>query len=643
MGKESIILILDSYDEMKQDCIQQNLLMTNKLFQDLNINKVNSQMKVIITTRKEILNTTGYQTWFYGESISTLKEVQIQNFNEEQQNEYLNQYVILSIKRKIKEIYEIEKSISGQNFDLEEFQNLWSLISQQITDCRKKSEMSLQDSIFHSKEVEAIIKKIKTHKSLEIVKEEQSTTLQKDLLALWNANKFKKSIQSIKIQQLLTTPFMLEIILQVLPNMAKMYKGSSIIKDNLIMNYMKLQKQSHLSQGTKELYRKKYKSLTQNNTQNIQTFQDEKMLKEENDKEFSNNQKLKINEIIDKLESQNFFQNYSIVSILNYSDDYISFDGHKVQLNHDDINLVIMSLKMKKFTVFEFYDSFINFYHEQQIQKLRNFGKIQDYQNLKYDIFQFSYSLAIDMTIRELSQLIYKPQGKLQLKSNYKIEQVSDDWLKQYFDGEDEYKKLIRSCILLSAKESSYSFTHKSIQEFYVAKYVFDLLVALNNFNTDDKEEGNENLQKSKQILLKSVFNDQKFNISTENFKNVIKFIKEMLINDDNIILKLIEIIKLSRTQIYCRSASNSIYLLKQMNVYLGSQDFNKLNWPIQMFQVQVFLIVIQVIQNFKMWKLIHVISILLIYNLQNGQMLFLMKKLFQKDTKKELLRDSGL
>ncbi|CAD8128507.1 unnamed protein product [Paramecium sonneborni] len=575
-GKESIILILDSYDEMKQDCIQQNLLMTNKLFQDLNINKVNHQMKVIITTRKEILNTTGYQTWFYGESISTLKEIQLQNFNEAQQNEYLNQYVVLSIKRKIKEVYEFVKSVTGQMFDLEEFLNIWSLISSQITDCIKKSEINLSDGIFQPKEEEAIIKKVKTHKTLKILKEEQTTTLQKELLALWNVNKFKKSIQSINIQQLLTTPFMLEIIVQVLPNMARMYTGTSIIKDNLIKNYMKLQKQTNMSLTAREFYQKEYQPFNQNNIQNLKKLEDEKMLKEENDQEFNNYiEKTKIDQIIDKLESQNFFQNYSIVSILNYNDDTIIFDGYKVKLNPDDINLVIMSLKMKKFTVFEFYDSFISFYHEQQIHKQRDSGKISNYQNFKYDIFQFSYSLAIDMTIRELSQINYKPQGKLDLKSNYKIEQVIDDWLKQYFDVEDEYKKLIRSCILLSAKGSSYSFTHKSIQEFYVAKYIYDLLVVLYNFH--DTQNGNVNLEKNKQILLKSVFNDQKFNISTENFKNVINFIKEMLINDDSIIQKLIEIVQLSRTDTYCRSASNSIYLLKYMNVFLGSKDFNNI------------------------------------------------------------------
>lgn len=40
------------------------------------------------------------------------------------------------------------------------------------------------------------------------------------------------------------------------------------------------------------------------------------------------------------------------------------FDGNTIKLNSEDINFVIIALKMKKFTVFEFYESFINFYHE---------------------------------------------------------------------------------------------------------------------------------------------------------------------------------------------------------------------------------------------------------------------------------------
>ncbi|CAD8099382.1 unnamed protein product [Paramecium sonneborni] len=578
--KEFIILILDSYDEMKQDCIQSNLIMTNKLIQELNIDKIDKQMKVIITTRKEILHTSGYQTWFYGESLLTLKEVQLQNFNQKQQDEYLNQYVELSVKKKIKEIYEFVKQITGQSFNLEEFISIWSLISFQVNNFIKKSMIRKQDRIFQDKEEDFIIEKIKTNKTLEVLKDEQTNALKKELLSLWSANKFKTSIESVKIQDLLTTPFMLEIIVQVLPNITKRYSGSTEIKDIFIKNYMKLKKQLRFSQNAREYYNQENQPFQIQQQQDIPNLDDEQMLDKQKEEEYQSKIEIaKINEIIDSLENQKFFQNYSIVSVLKHEQDTIFFDGNTINLNSDDTNIVVMSLKMKKFTVFEFYESFINFYHEQQIQKQRELGKVSNYESFAYDIYQFSYSLALDMTLQDLSQIGYKPQGKLDLKSNYKIEQVVDDWLKQYFDIEDEYKKLIRSCILLSAKGSTYSFTHKSIQEFYVAKYIFDVLMSLNNLDSDIQQVNDDNLQKNLSIFQKSIFNNSKFNISTVNFKGVINFIREKLNNVDRMNQKLIQIVKLSKMkdQDFSRSASNSIYLLSQINVYLGSQDFSKI------------------------------------------------------------------
>ncbi|CAD8113161.1 unnamed protein product [Paramecium sonneborni] len=578
--KEYIILILDSYDEMKQDFIQQNLIMTNKLFQDLSIDKLTSQMKVIITTRKEILNTVGYQIWFYGDSLQTLKEVQLQNFNEDQQRQYLYQYVELSVKRKIKAIYEFVKQISGQNFDLVEFLDIWSLISQQIKNCIQKSENQGQDGIFQNKEEEIIIGKIKTHKILQILTDEQATGLKKELLGLWSANKFIQSIESVKIEDLLKTPFMLEIVVQVLPNMTSKYSGSTAIKKDFIINLLKLRKQFRLSQNAREKYKKQI-LLFQNQQQTSMVNLDEEQIPEEEQDEENQSKidRAKIDEIIDSLDNQKFFQNYSIVSRLKQNRDSIIFDGYTIRLNPDDLNIVLMALKMKKFTVFEFYESFINFYHEQQIQKQRELGKISNYESFIFDVNQFSCSLAIDMTLKDLSQIGYKPQGKLDLKSNYKIQQVIDDWLKQYFDVEDEYKKLIRSCILLSAKGSTFSFTHKSIQEFYVAKYIFDLLISLNNIDQIIEQYNNENLEQNKDILLKSLFNQENFNISTDNYKGVINFVREKLINVENMNQKLIQIVKLSqfKNQNYCRASSNSIYLLNQMNVYLGSQDFKNI------------------------------------------------------------------
>ncbi|CAD8061866.1 unnamed protein product [Paramecium sonneborni] len=74
-----------------------------------------------------------------------------------------------------------------------------------------------------------------------------------------------------------------------------------------------------------------------------------------------------------------------------------------------------MALKMEQFTAFEFYDSFTSFYHEQQILKQRELGKVSNYESFAQDIYQFSKSLALDLAIGDLSQINYKQTFYLKL------------------------------------------------------------------------------------------------------------------------------------------------------------------------------------------------------------------------------------
>ncbi|CAD8199900.1 unnamed protein product [Paramecium pentaurelia] len=76
--------------------------------------------------------------------------------------------------------------------------------------------------------------------------EEQITGLRKNLLSLWSFNKFKNAIRIVNIQHLLTTPFMLEIVVQVLPTMTKKYRGSMKIKDIVRTNYQYLKKRAKI-------------------------------------------------------------------------------------------------------------------------------------------------------------------------------------------------------------------------------------------------------------------------------------------------------------------------------------------------------------------------------------------------------------
>ncbi|CAD8109121.1 unnamed protein product [Paramecium sonneborni] len=242
--QEFILMILDSYDEMKQDCIQQNLKLTNKLISDLNNDQSQRQLKVIITTRKEILNIFGYQTWFYGESLESLKEVQLQNFDQDQIKEYLRKYVELSVRRKIKQIYEFVKQVQNSTFDLKEFQEIWHLIEKQVKSA-SEDDIKTHDKVY--------CKKLHLITLQNVQKNEHISALRKDLEPLWSVNKFEKAIKNVGILDLLTTPFMLEIIVQVLPNMTQSYKGSIETKNLFIQNYIKIIKKQKLSQQLRNI------------------------------------------------------------------------------------------------------------------------------------------------------------------------------------------------------------------------------------------------------------------------------------------------------------------------------------------------------------------------------------------------------
>ncbi|CAD8120542.1 unnamed protein product [Paramecium sonneborni] len=573
--KEFIILILDSYDEMKQDCIQQNLIITNKLIQDLNIEQNSKSFKIIITTRREILNTLGYQTWFYGQSIRSLKEVQIQDFDKGQKSDYLIQYNELSVRRKIRGVYDFLKQISQQSFNLDEFLSIWYQVNAEVQESIKNSHQAQLELIFDNSQIEKLIQKILEHHPFKYLKDEQIRGLRKDLSSLWSVYKFEKAIENVGISDLLSTPFMLEIIVQVLPSMAKQQQGSVDIKNRFLQSYISITNKNILSKKLLENYKNNLDQ--KENNQKIQPLFEGKRSKiqyyEFIDK---SEQQTKIYQFLDELESLQFFQTYSITSILKIDYYDLFVDNKSFKIYNQDLVCVVEALKMKKYTIFEFYDSFIHFYHDQQIQKLREIGKLSNWESFQLDILQFSQNLALNMTINQLSQITYQQKGKLKLTNNYNNNKHKDDddWIDEYFNDSQQdldYNKLIRSCILLNAKGSSYSFTHKSIQEFYVAKYILDLLLQSVN------QDLNENNLDEKQIM-KSLYNQSKLNISKDHYQGALVFIKDKLNNLENIKDILINIVKLSTNDNFIHAASNSIYLLSQLDVYLGEEKFLNIN-----------------------------------------------------------------
>ncbi|CAD8204147.1 unnamed protein product [Paramecium pentaurelia] len=544
-NKIKLVLILDSYDEMKQDCIQSNLILTNRLIQDRNQVDQIKKVKFIITTRKEILTSLGYQTWFYGESLQTLKEVEIMNFDKQQSENYLKHYVKLSIKIRIKSSYDFVKQIKQQNLDVKEFLEIWNNILDQVDDedgINENSTMLLTDE-----QIENILEIIQKQPAFQYVQEDQLIILKKELKDLWSAGLFNKTIQNLKIQHFLQTPFMLEIVVQTLPNLSQKYKGSQEIKEMFQKNFLILKSKENLSKMklSKFIYleQKKVQIIIEENTYKQSEIQ----------QDYENQQDLKSLQIIlEKLESQHFFEKYSITDISLIKNQIIN-------ISEDDLKIVIAALKMKIFTIYEFYQNFIECYHEQQLQKLRQLGKVENVDSFTIDLLQFSESLAI-----ELNNI-----SRLKLKNDYFDQNNEDDWKIQYFDDlEDDYRKLVRSSALINVKGKSYTFNHKSLQEFYVAKHINNLIDKLQFID-------NQLTQKSVSYLEKSVFNKKEFNISLENYFGSLRILKEnlKLKNENN--LKLISIAKLSAKKTFKVASSNSFCLLSYLQVYLGEQDFS--------------------------------------------------------------------
>ncbi|CAD8130201.1 unnamed protein product [Paramecium sonneborni] len=556
-NKIYVVIILDSYDEMKQDSIQSNLIETNNLIQNLNIkNNQKKNVKFIITTRKEILTSLGYQTWFYGEDLKTFKEVEIMNFDDQQSEEYLKHYVKLSIKRRIKSQYDFVKQIKKQDVDVQEFLDIWNNILVQVDNQNINDKNSTQ--LLTDQQIENISQILKKQSAFQYVQDNQLIILKKELKDLWSANFFNNTIKNLNIQNLLKTPFMLEIVVQILPSLSKKYKGSNEMKEMFKNNLLQLKRKENLS---KKLLQKYKQQAQQKDQVIIEEYKiQQKQIEQDQEDQQQDNKSLK--QILDKLESQRFFENFSITDI-SLVQDQLKY------INDDELKVVIAAFQMKVFTIYEFYQNFIEFYHEQQIQKLRQLGKVDNVDSFTKDLVQFSESLAIEMTINSTTLVNYEQKGRLKLTSHYFDQNDEDQWKMQYFDDlEDEYRKLVRSSVLINLKGKSYSFNHKSLQEFYVAQHINNLI---------DKLEIIDNKLSDKSLLYikKSVFNKDQFNIFKENYLGSLSILKQKIKLKEENTNKLKYIAKLSKNKKFKIASSNSFCLLSYLQVYLGEQDYS--------------------------------------------------------------------
>ncbi|CAD8076418.1 unnamed protein product [Paramecium sonneborni] len=548
-NRERVVLILDSYDELKNDIKSKNLYQTNDLAQQFNIKpEDNKNLKIIITTRSELLQDKNFASWFVGSDIKAFIDIELQQFSEKEIKEYLDKYSHLSVKNKIYGLYEYVQQIEGKKVDPEDVKLIQSKISPFI---KKQSidniEVDKKQILLNGHKVKNILDNIKLLPYFKNLRDEQIIKLEKELLELWSQEKYQDSIDNLNISNILQTPYMMEIVVQVLPNFAKIYSEVAQIKELFKKNYLAIKE----SEKNSKLIIEKYKSKIRNQQQRyINNYNDEP------DQQY--------NKLLKIMEEIKFFQNFSILNNLNQINTYPGLEA-------DDKNAIISSYRQKIFTTYEFYENFINFYHAQQMIKQQRLGNVSNFEALRIDLWVYAESLALEMTLNDQTYFTHQISGLLKLEKLQEIKKPEKNWLDQYFDGtekEQEYKNLIRSCILLTCKGNVYSFTHKSIQEFFAAKYVINLFQDF----FENKKYTNEEIQKS-------IYNNDKFNISKANFQKISEFIINYFKGREQVFVnQLIEILKLSQKEDFLvRSASNSLFLLSQFKAFLGGQSLQNL------------------------------------------------------------------
>ncbi|CAD8105109.1 unnamed protein product [Paramecium sonneborni] len=566
-GNLKIVIILESYDEMKYDSIGTNLYHSNRFTQDLNLQVSGQTVKIIITTREEILNSIGYQTWFYGQNIDTLKEIEILPFTQEQSSQYIKKYVEISVKRTIKKFYEFIKQLKGQNFSLDEFKLIWNQLENIINTIILQQQNS--EVLFQNQDVEKLILKIQTVEFFNFIKSNQMVSLKKELLQLWGEQKLCQVINNVNINHLLSTPFMMEIIVYVLPKMSSFFSQSNLIRDLLKKNFMILKREAKNSQKIIEKFLQKLI----NNQSQEEEVQNQKVIQTN-----VQNIELEILEqftsIVEQLDNQNFFESFSIANSLEYINNTTIFSNKyfKVKI---DANFIVSAFRLNQYTAFDFYEIFVNFYHNQQLQKLKDLGKSIKQESVLLDLKDFSIYLAIDMSQRQITQVNYKQKGKLFIKQAEEERKVEISWEDSYFSENQvdfEYKTLLLKCMLINSKGNIYSFNHKSIQEFFVAKYILDLI---------EKIFIKENQRIDENIIYKSSFNKDQFNLSFEHYSGTLELLKPKIKQIENIKQKLIQITQLSNIQCdnkkYIRSASNCLYILSFLGEYLDNIDLSNI------------------------------------------------------------------
>ncbi|TNV74959.1 hypothetical protein FGO68_gene15006 [Halteria grandinella] len=497
--KFKLIIIMDSYDELKADFIGLNLNVSNKISKWSCLSDKNKYPKIITTCRTEVFSIAGYNTWFLSESNNPqyFKEIKLLKFNQEQIQLYIEQYTQLCVKRDIREIY----FNSNTNQDFSEFELFFSDLSKTISNVKTDTKFMLN---------EGLIQQILYKCSSFVTKDLQKSLVQL-LQEIWSSQQYFKFIQIMKLEKVIETPFMAEIVMAVLPYIVKQRQEINNLEDKFIKRYIYFGK---------------------NDQTIIQKSQLEKQALDEWQTIINNHQFM--------AEYQSEFSEIQVEKII-----FKYFSGSQ------RFYIIKNALKLEPLSTYDFYGQFLEHYFKRQIYKLRETGELVDYEQIGGELWKFTHNLANEMTFKNMTQVYFQPSGLI-------FKKTEKDWRDEFFNDdcqEGVYKKLFRKCMPIKQKNGIYSFNHKSLQEFLVAKWFVEFLTNL-------KIPLDEQVRKT--MITYQFF---EFAWSFEYLKGPIKFIADKLRYNEELKQKLLALVELTKTDdSMIIGGSNSLLLLNEMD-----------------------------------------------------------------------------
>ncbi|KAM3131860.1 hypothetical protein pb186bvf_016110 [Paramecium bursaria] len=232
-GKWRILFIFDSYDELKSNYIQTNILIKNRISKWKKLGETQGFPKCITTSRTEIFKSSDYHEWFWSETKSFInfKEIQLSPFNKEAVKQYLDLYTILKLRLIL----------------IKYFQRMYIVGDEHLAIIKLKSFIQkLSSLIFQNQQPGNLITSNQANNIIQDLVNQYSTLEKQasfdnlieqmfvELIHIWNTQQYLFYINELKLLEILETPFIMELVVQVLPQIVE----QSLNKRNLQQKFV---------------------------------------------------------------------------------------------------------------------------------------------------------------------------------------------------------------------------------------------------------------------------------------------------------------------------------------------------------------------------------------------------------------------